>query len=126
MAVEKKDIDGAIESDHPGVVLRRDFLDPLGLSANGLALALRVPAPRITEIIRGRRGVSADTALRLARYFETSGEFWLAVQAAYDLARARAGGTSDEVEPRAHDDKAVRKALQKAARRRADDFKERL
>lgn len=70
---------------HPGEILREEFLLPLGMSANGLALALRVPAPRINEIVRERRGVSADTALRLARYFGTSAEFWLGLQADYDL-----------------------------------------
>jgi addiction module HigA family antidote len=54
---------------HPGEVLLEDFLKPLGMSANALAKALRVPAPRINDVVRGRRGVSADTAMRLARYF---------------------------------------------------------
>jgi len=58
---------------------------PLGLSMNGLALALRVPATRVTEIVHGRRAVTPDTALRLARYFNTSARFWLNLQAAYDL-----------------------------------------
>ena len=58
---------------------------PLGLSMNGLALALRVPATRVTEIVHRRRAVTPDTALRLARYFNTSARFWLNLQAAYDL-----------------------------------------
>lgn len=70
---------------HPGEVLREDFLKELGMSANALAKALSVPAPRINDIVRERRGVSADTALRLARYFDSSPQFWLNLQAAYDL-----------------------------------------
>jgi addiction module HigA family antidote len=72
----------------PGEILLEEFMKPFGLSANALALALRVPATRIGDIIRSEkpRGVSADTALRLARYFGTSPEFWLNLQSAYDLA----------------------------------------
>ena len=70
---------------HPGEVLREDFMVPLGLSANVLAKALNVPAPRINDIVRGRRGVSADTAMRLARYFGGDARSWLNLQAAYDL-----------------------------------------
>ncbi len=70
---------------HPGEVLSEDVLIPLGLSANRLAQALRVPANRISEIIAGRRSLTADTALRLARYLGTSPEFWLGIQAEYDL-----------------------------------------
>lgn len=70
---------------HPGEVLREDFLAELGMSANALAKALNVPAPRINDIVRERRGVTADTALRLARYFDSSPQFWLNLQAAYDL-----------------------------------------
>jgi addiction module HigA family antidote len=70
---------------HPGEVLREDFLVPLGMSANALAKALKVPAPRINDIARERRGVTADTALRLARYFDSTPRFWLNLQAAYDL-----------------------------------------
>jgi antitoxin HigA-1 len=77
---------------HPGEVLREEFLKPLGLSANALALALRVPATRIGDILRTEkpRAISADTAIRLARYFGTSPEFWLNLQSAYDLSRALA------------------------------------
>jgi antitoxin HigA-1 len=71
---------------HPGEFLREDFLAPLGLSANALALALRVPVTRISEIVRERRGITADTALRLARYFGTTPDFWMKMQMAYDLA----------------------------------------
>ena len=70
---------------HPGEILREEFLVPLGLSANAVALALRVPAPRINDIVRERRAVSADTALRLARHFGTSAEFWLGLQSDYDM-----------------------------------------
>lgn len=70
---------------HPGEVLREEYLVPLGMSANALAKALRVPAPRINDIVRERRGVSADTALRLARYFDTTARFWLNLQTMYDL-----------------------------------------
>lgn len=70
---------------HPGEILREDYLEPLGLSANALAKALKVPAPRINDIVRERRGVSADTALRLARYFGGDAQSWLNLQSAYDL-----------------------------------------
>jgi len=70
---------------HPGEILREDFLVPLGMSANALATALKVPAPRINDIVRERRGVTADTALRLARYFGGDAQSWLNLQAAYEL-----------------------------------------
>ena len=70
---------------HPGEVLREDYLMPLGMSANALANALNVPAPRINDVVRERRGVSADTAMRLARYFGGDARSWLNLQAAYDL-----------------------------------------
>ncbi len=70
---------------HPGEILREDYLVPLGLSANALAKALNVPAPRVNEVVRERRGVSADTAMRLARYFGGDARSWLNLQAAYDL-----------------------------------------
>ena len=70
---------------HPGEVLREDFLKPLGMSANALAKALNVPTPRINDVVRERRGVSADTAMRLARYFGGDARSWLNLQAAYDL-----------------------------------------
>lgn len=73
---------------HPGETLREDFLKPLEMSANELALELRVPPTRMTEIVSGRRSVTADTALRLARYFNTTPKFWLNLQASYDLAVA--------------------------------------
>ena len=70
---------------HPGEVLREDYLAPIGLSVNALALALGVPATRIHEIAKERRGVTADTAMRLARYFGGDAASWLALQASYDL-----------------------------------------
>jgi len=75
---------------HPGEVLREEFLAPLEMSANRLASALGVPTNRITEIIAERRGVTADTALRLARAFGTSADFWMNLQKAHDLRKAEA------------------------------------
>jgi addiction module HigA family antidote len=89
---------------HPGEILREEFLAPLGLSANALAIELKVPAPRISEIVRERRAVSPDTALRLARYFGTSAEFWMDLQTAYDLkttALAVGEAIAEQVRPRA-------------------------
>lgn len=74
---------------HPGEVLREEFLVPLAISAHHLALQTRMPPTRVGEILHGRRGVSPDTALRLARYLGTSAEFWMNLQAAYDLSKAR-------------------------------------
>jgi len=70
---------------HPGEVLAEEFLKPMGLSQNRFALNMGVPARRINEIVLGKRGISADTALRLARFFGTSAEFWMGLQAQYDL-----------------------------------------
>lgn len=70
---------------HPGETLREDFLKPLRLTPNRLALELRVPATRINDIVRGRRSITADTALRLARFFGTTPLFWINLQANYDL-----------------------------------------
>jgi antitoxin HigA-1 len=88
---------------HPGETIREDYLKPLGMSVNRLALELRVPATRITEIVHGRRGVTADTALRLARYFNTTPKFWLNLQTSYDLvvaAEAKAEEIARAVHPR--------------------------
>ena len=74
---------------HPGETIREDVLKPLHLSVNQLARALAVDAARMNEIVRGRRGISADTALRLARYLGTSAEFWMGLQLDYDLRVAR-------------------------------------
>jgi antitoxin HigA-1 len=70
---------------HPGEILRAEFMEPLKLSMNRLALDLRVPVTRIAEIVHERRGITPDTALRLARYFNTSAGFWMNLQTAYDL-----------------------------------------
>ena len=70
---------------HPGEVLREEFLVPLGITAHALAMALKVPAPRINDIVRERRSITPDTALRLARYFGTTPQFWVNLQASYDL-----------------------------------------
>jgi addiction module HigA family antidote len=70
---------------HPGEILQKEFLEPMGLSQNRLALALGVPARRINEIVLGKRGITADTALRLARYFKMSPQFWLGLQMDYEL-----------------------------------------
>jgi addiction module HigA family antidote len=86
---------------HPGQVLKT-VLEDAGLSANAVALALRIPANRLTEIINGRRSISADTALRLARYFGTSSQMWMNLQAKYDLASAEdamAARIEAEVQP---------------------------
>ncbi len=74
---------------HPGEILKEEFMTPLGLSANALAHAIRVPPNRITAIVNGTRGVSADTALRLAKAFGTTPDFWLNLQNAFDLDTAR-------------------------------------
>ena len=74
---------------HPGEILLEEFLKPLDMSMNHLAIALRVPASRINAIVDGERSVSADTALRLGRYFGISPEYWLNLQATYDLRMAR-------------------------------------
>jgi antitoxin HigA-1 len=89
---------------HPGEVLLEEFLKPLGMSVNALATALRVPATRIGAIVKGRRAVTADTALRLSRFFGTSAEFWVNMQSIHDLTKARVDSgkaIDDDVRPRA-------------------------
>jgi addiction module HigA family antidote len=102
-AIKRKDLDtgrvdlsdvidhtaGPLPPVSPGQVLCAEFLEPLGLSAAAVARAIGVPRNRLTAIINGRRAVTADTALRFSIYFDTSAEFWLSLQAAYDLKRAR-------------------------------------
>ena len=83
---------------HPGEILREDFMKPLGLTINRLALDLRVPATRIGEIVHERRRITADTALRLARYFNTNAEFWLNLQNFYDLETSRRSGAVIAIE----------------------------
>ena len=85
---------------HPGEVLREEYLIPLGMSARALGKELGVPANRITEIMRGERDVSADTAIRLGRYFRTDPRFWLNLQAAHDLSKAQGKNDYSAVRPR--------------------------
>jgi addiction module HigA family antidote len=92
-----------VKTPHPGDVLREDFLKPLGMTPNALAIAIRVPASRVGEIVNGRRSITAETAMRLSRYFGTSAEFWLNMQAWHDLAiaeDAKAATIEREVQPR--------------------------
>jgi len=86
---------------HPGEIIKEEYLEPLGMSVNALAIALRVPAPRINDVVRQRRGISIDTALRLARYFNTTAQFWMNLQISYDLkiARKNMAKIEDEVIP---------------------------
>jgi addiction module HigA family antidote len=74
---------------HPGEMLREDFMKPLGISINSLALELHVPVTRISQIVNERRGITADTALRLARHFGTSADFWMNIQKDYELILTR-------------------------------------
>ena len=78
-----------LKNPHPGEILQEEFLEPLDLSQNALAQSIGVPANRINEIIRGRRGITADTDLRLARFFGLSEGYWLRLQNAYDMMEAR-------------------------------------
>jgi antitoxin HigA-1 len=87
---------------HPGEILREEFMKPLGLSMNKLALDLRVPVTRIAEIAHERRSITADTAMRLARYFKTTAVFWMNLQMRYDLEVAEdehAGRVERDVRP---------------------------
>ncbi len=88
---------------HPGEILKEEFLEPLGMSSNALAKELSLTPPRLNDIVRGHRGVSADTAMRLARYFDTSEMFWLNLQSEYELRVAQIQNASkikEEVKPR--------------------------
>lgn len=76
---------------HPGEMLREEFLIPMGVSAHALAMSLQVPGTRISEIVKERRGISGDTALRLGRYFRMRPEFWMNLQSQYELEVARTG-----------------------------------
>ena len=86
---------------HPGEVLLEDFLKPLDLSQYAVAKAIGVPQIRVSEIVRGERAITPDSALRLARYFGTSAEFWLGMQATYDLEKAR-DSVGAEIEAKVH------------------------
>jgi addiction module HigA family antidote len=74
---------------HPGTILQEEFLDPMGLTQAKLARALRIPLNRVNEIVRGKRGITPESALLLAAYFKNSPEFWMNLQMAHDLSRAR-------------------------------------
>ena len=76
---------------HPGEILKEEFLEPLGISQNQLAIDIRVPAPRISSIVHGRRAITADTALRLGAYFKMEPQFWLNLQSNYDIGVAASG-----------------------------------
>jgi addiction module HigA family antidote len=88
-------------SVHPGEILREEFLRPLKMSVYALAKSLHVPAPRINDIVLAKRGITPDTALRLARFFGTSEEFWMNLQDAFDLAAAKkqAGNDLERIKP---------------------------
>ena len=116
MSIKREDLDaGRIDfSDvsagkklpliHPGTVLRDDFLKPMKISVYSLALEIKVPRSRVNDIVLGRRGISADTAFRLARYFGTTPDFWINLQARYDLdaaSRTLRRRIEREVTPRA-------------------------
>ena len=87
---------------HPGEILREEFLKPMGMSANELARSIHVPAPRINDIVLERRGITADTAVRLARFFSMSEEFWMNLQLQYEVraARQRLSRTIRKIRPR--------------------------
>lgn len=91
---------GPLPLVHPGEVLDSEFMQPLGLSAYALAAACHVPRTRIERLVRGETRLTADTALRLARYFSTSPQFWMNLQANYDLAAAEAEGDFEAIRPR--------------------------
>ncbi|MGW1676440.1 HigA family addiction module antitoxin [Saccharopolyspora sp. NPDC002376] len=86
---------------HPGEVLAEEYLEPLGITQHRLAVAIGVPPRRINEIVHGKRGISANTSLRLARFFGTSERFWLNLQSRYDLEREKdaLAGTLDRIQP---------------------------
>ena len=87
---------------HPGEILREEYLRPLDMTPNALSIHLRVPASRINELVRERRAVTVDTALRRARYFNTTAQFWLNLQMSYDLKvaeRALGNKIQDEIQP---------------------------
>lgn len=90
-----------LEPIHPGEILDEEFLKPMGVSINRLARDIVVPPGRISEIVNGKRGITADTALRLARFFGVSAELWLGLQAEYDL-RVAKQTIGTEIEKRVH------------------------
>jgi addiction module HigA family antidote len=113
MVIKREDLDKIDFSDistgeliplsHPGDMLRKLFLEPLSMSANALATALHVPAPRINDVVLGKRAISADTALRLSQYFGTTPQFWMNLQSDYALriaARLSGDQIKSEITPR--------------------------
>jgi addiction module HigA family antidote len=116
MSIKREDLDAGridlkdvttgkrIPPAHPGEILREDFLVPMSVSVYALANAVKVPRSRVNDIVLGRRAITADTALRLARYFGTSPEFWINLQAQYDLEIAKESSRrriEKEIEPHA-------------------------
>jgi addiction module HigA family antidote len=101
-AVKMSKSEALVPPVHPGEILREDFMKPLDLTVNRLALELHVPATRIGEIVHERRRITAETALRLARYFNTNAEFWLNLQNFYDLEVSRRSGKASEIERQVH------------------------
>ena len=87
-------------SIHPGEILRSEFMEPLGLTAYRLAKELHISAPRVNDLVRGKRGVTADTALRLSRYFGNSAQFWIGLQSGHDLWVASRNKAVNKVKPR--------------------------
>jgi addiction module HigA family antidote len=85
---------------HPGEILREEFMVPMGLTSTGLAKHLHISVPRVNEIVRERRAITADTAMRLARYFGTSAKLWMNLQSEYDLDLAAANGDIRKIKPR--------------------------
>ena len=88
-------------SIHPGAILKTEFMEPLGLSSYRLAKELHVSAPRVNDLVRGKRSITADTAMRLSRYFGTSAELWLGLQMDHDLWIAAKNKSLSKVKPRA-------------------------
>ncbi len=86
---------------HPGEILLHEFLEPAGISATALAKRLGIPPNRVTEIIAGRRGMTADTAIRLSRYWGTSVEFWMTIQLTFDIVVAEAENDYSKIKKRA-------------------------
>jgi len=87
-------------SIHPGEILLTEFMEPLGLTATRLAKELHIPAPRVNDVVRGKRGITADTALRLSRYFGNSAQFWIGLQSGHDLWVASKSRSLNRVRPR--------------------------
>ncbi|MDE2784610.1 MAG: HigA family addiction module antitoxin [Gemmatimonadota bacterium] len=114
MTIKRSDVDrmkvdfsdvtagGRLPPIHPGEILRDEFLQPFGLTVYRLARALRIPRPRLNDIVLGRRRITTDTALRLARYFGTTAEFWIRLQSRYDLQCAEPSRRKIELEIEPH------------------------